>query len=186
MAKIAGITLCESYNRQYGLDYRPVMPTNLYGPGDNFHPENSHVLPVLIRRFHEAAQAGVGQIGIWGSGCPCREFLHVDDMGEASLFVAGLDRETYQANTQGMLSHINVGFGTDISIWELAQMVPEVTGFTGRIVTDPSKPDGTLKKLVDVSRLRHMGWAASTPLRQGISQTYHWFLKQNPNTLRAK
>jgi nucleoside-diphosphate-sugar epimerase len=186
VAKIAGIKLCESYNRQYGVDYRSVMPTNLYGPGDNFHPQNSHVLPALIRRFHEAAQAGVDQVEIWGSGRPRREFLHVDDMAEASLFVAGLDRETYQANTQEMLSHINVGSGTDISILELAQMVAEVTGFTGRIVTDPSKPDGTLKKLMDVSRLRQMGWTASTPLRQGISETYHWFLAQDPNSLRAK
>lgn len=186
VAKIAGIKLCESYNRQYGVDYRSVMPTNLYGPGDNFHPQNSHVLPALIRRFHEAAQAGVDQVEIWGSGRPRREFLHVDDMAKASLFVAGLDRETYQANTQEMLSHINVGSGTDISILELAQMVAEVTGFTGRITTDPSKPDGTLKKLMDVSRLRHMGWTASTPLRQGISETYRWFLAQDPNSLRAK
>lgn len=186
VAKIAGIKLCESYNRQYGVDYRSVMPTNLYGPGDNFHPENSHVLPALIRRFHEAAQTGVDQVEIWGSGRPRREFLHVDDMAGASLFVADLDRETYQANTQEMLSHINVGSGTDISILELAQMVAEVTGFTGRIVTDPSKPDGTLKKLMDVSRLRQMGWTASTPLRQGISETYHWFLAQDPSTLRAK
>ncbi len=186
VAKIAGIKLCESYNRQYGVDYRSVMPTNLYGPGDNFHPQNSHVLPALIRRFHEAAQAGVDQVEIWGSGRPRREFLHVDDMAEASLFVAGLDRETYQANTQEMLSHINVGSGTDISILELAQIVAEVTGFTGRITTDPSKPDGTLKKLMDVSRLRHMGWTASIPLRQGISETYRWFLAQDPNSLRAK
>ncbi|MFG6665050.1 GDP-L-fucose synthase family protein [Sulfitobacter sp. 916] len=176
VAKIAGIKLCESYNRQHGTDYRSVMPTNLYGPGDNFHPENSHVLPALIRRFHEAAQAGDDEVQIWGSGKPRREFLHVDDMAEASLFVLDLDRETYDANTQPMLSHINVGTGSDVSIMELAQMVAKVTGFEGRITNDPSKPDGTLRKLMDVSRLADMGWRASVDLEKGLQETYGWFI----------
>lgn len=176
VAKIAGIKLCESYNRQHGTDYRSVMPTNLYGPGDNFHPQNSHVLPALIRRFHEAAQAGADSVTIWGTGQPRREFLHVDDMAEASLFVLDLPREVYDANTQPMLSHINVGSGTDVSILELAQMVARITGFTGRIQTDPSKPDGTMRKLMDVSRLAAMGWRAGIGLEQGVAGTYDWFL----------
>jgi nucleoside-diphosphate-sugar epimerase len=175
IAKIAGIKLCESYNRQYGVDYRSVMPTNLYGPGDNFHPENSHVLPALIRRFHEAARDGLEEVVIWGSGKPRREFLHVDDMAEASLFVLELDKATYDANTDPMLSHINVGSGTDISIMELAEMVAEVTGFKGRISNDPSKPDGTMRKLMDVSRLADMGWRARIGLREGVEGTYGWF-----------
>ncbi|MDU8914027.1 GDP-L-fucose synthase [Aestuariicoccus sp. MJ-SS9] len=177
IAKIAGIKLCESYNRQHGTDYRSVMPTNLYGPGDNFHPENSHVLPALIRRFHEAAEAGAESVTIWGSGKPRREFLHVDDMAEASLFVLDLPKDTYEANTEPMLSHINVGSGTDVSILELAQMVMRVTGFEGRIVTDPTKPDGTMRKLMDVSRLADMGWRAGIGLEQGIAETYAWFLE---------
>ncbi|TKA84357.1 GDP-L-fucose synthase [Sulfitobacter sp. 15WGC] len=183
VAKIAGIKLCESYNRQHGTDYRSVMPTNLYGPGDNFHPENSHVLPALIRRFHEAAQAGKDEVEIWGSGKPRREFLHVDDMAEASLFVLGLDPKTYAANTEPMLSHINVGTGTDVSIMELAQMVVKVTGFQGRITNDLSKPDGTLRKMMDVSRLADMGWRASIDLEKGLQETYDWFMK-NQNTIR--
>ncbi len=175
IAKIAGIKLCESYNRQYGVDYRSVMPTNLYGPGDNFHPENSHVLPALIRRFHEAVRDGAEEVLIWGSGTPRREFLHVDDMAEASLFVMGLDEDIYQRETEPMLSHINVGCGEDISILELAQLVARVTGFEGRIVTDPSKPDGTPRKLMDVSRLKRLGWTASIQLEQGIRDTYEWF-----------
>ncbi len=186
VAKIAGIKLCESYNRQHGTDYRSVMPTNLYGPGDNFHPENSHVLPALIRRFHEAAQAGDEEVMIWGSGKPRREFLHVDDMAEASLFVLDLDTATYEANTQPMLSHINVGSGTDVSIMELAQMVGAVTGFKGRITNDPSKPDGALRKLMDVSRLDDMGWRARVGLEEGIKETYAWFLAQSPDMVRAK
>jgi len=177
VAKIAGIKLCESYNRQHDTDYRSVMPTNLYGPGDNFHPENSHVLPALIRRFHEAAQAGDEKVQIWGSGKPRREFLHVNDMAEASLFVLDLDRETYDANTQPMLSHINVGTGVDVSIMELAQMVARVTGFRGRITNDLSKPDGTLRKLMDVSRLADMGWRASVDLEEGLQDTYNWFME---------
>ncbi len=152
------------------------MPTNLYGPGDNFHPENSHVLPALIRRFHEASAAGRPQVVIWGTGTPRREFLHVDDMAAAALFVMELDRATYEANTQSMLSHINVGTGTDVSILELAQMVAEVTGFRGEIRSDTTKPDGTPRKLMDVSRLRDMGWQAKIDLREGITETYCWFL----------
>jgi nucleoside-diphosphate-sugar epimerase len=184
VAKIAGIKLCESYNRQYGVDYRSVMPTNLYGPGDNFHPENSHVLPALIRRFHEAAQDGLDEVVIWGSGKPMREFLHVDDMAEASLFVLELDKPTYEANTEPMLSHINVGTGTDVSILDLAHMVAEVTGFKGKISNDPTKPDGTMKKLMDVSRLADMGWRARVDLETGLAETYQWFL-DNQDTFRA-
>ena len=177
IAKIAGIKLCESYNRQHGTDYRSVMPTNLYGPGDNFHPENSHVLPALIRRFHEAAQDGREEVVIWGTGTPMREFLHVDDMAEASLFVLDLDRDRYDANTQPMLSHINVGTGEDIAILDLAKMVARVTCFDGRITTDPTKPDGTMRKLMDVSRLADMGWRARIGLEQGVADTYRWFLE---------
>lgn len=183
IAKIAGIKLCESFNRQHGTDYRSVMPTNLYGPGDNFHPENSHVLPALIRRFHEAAQAGAEEVIIWGSGKPRREFLHVDDMAAASLFVLDLPKADYEANTQPMLSHINVGSGTDISIFQLAQKVAAITGYKGRIVTEPSKPDGTPRKLMDVSRLTQMGWSAQIGLDQGLEETYQWFLA-NSETFR--
>ena len=181
VAKIAGIKLCESYNRQHGVDYRSVMPTNLYGPGDNFHPENSHVLPALIRRFHEAKEANLDSVTIWGSGNPRREFLHVDDMASASLFVLDLPKEIYEANTEPMLSHINVGCGSDVSILELAQKVAEVTGFEGQIDTDPSKPDGTMRKLMDVSRLDAMGWKASIELDRGIRETYDWFLSNQDN-----
>ncbi len=184
IAKIAGIKLCESYNRQHGTDYRSVMPTNLYGPSDNFHPENSHVLPALIRRFHEATQQGLREVVIWGTGTPRREFLHVDDMAAASLFVLDLAADTYQANTQPMLSHINVGSGTDISILELAQLVARITRFEGVISTDPSKPDGTMRKLMDVSRLARMGWQAKIPLEQGIRETYQWYLA-NRDAARA-
>jgi GDP-L-fucose synthase len=176
VAKIAGIKLCESYNRQYGTDYRSVMPTNLYGPGDNFHPENSHVMPALIRRFHEAAASGAEEVVIWGTGTPYREFLHVDDMAEASLFVFDLEKETYEANTTPMLSHINVGYGEDVTIAELAHLVAEVTGFSGRTVFDISKPDGTRRKLMDSSRLTSMGWRPSITLFEGVRQTYTWFL----------
>ncbi len=186
IAKIAGIKLCESYNRQHGTDYRSVMPTNLYGPGDNFHPQNSHVLPALIRRFHEAAQAGTEVVTIWGSGKPMREFLHVDDMAEASLFVLDLPQDVYAANTQPMLSHINVGSGTDVTILELAQTVAAATGFKGRIDTDPSKPDGTMRKLMDVSRLADMGWRARVGLDEGIAGTYQWFLEQDSGSIRDK
>ena len=176
IAKIAGIKLCESYNRQYGRDYRSVMPTNLYGPGDNFHPENSHVLPALMRRFHEAARDGQDTVTIWGTGMPRREFLHVDDMAEASLFVMNLDRASYDENTEPQLSHINVGTGHDIPIGELARLMAEITGFNGTIDFDTSKPDGTPRKLMDVTRLAAMGWRARIGLRDGIENTYQWFL----------
>jgi GDP-L-fucose synthase len=175
IAKIAGIKLCESFNRQHGRDYRSVMPTNLYGPGDNFHPDNSHVLPALIRRFHAAAEARDASVTIWGTGQPRREFLHVDDMAAASLFVADLPRAAYDANTQPMLSHINVGTGTDVAILDLARMVADVTGFRGAILTDPTKPDGTPRKLMDVSRLTAMGWQAAIPLEQGLADTCAWY-----------
>jgi nucleoside-diphosphate-sugar epimerase len=175
VAKIAGIKLCESFNRQYGRDYRSVMPTNLYGPGDNFHPENSHVMPALIRRFHEAKEARAPEVVVWGSGKPRREFLHVDDMAEASLFVMDLDRAAYEANTEPMLSHINVGTGTDVSIAELARMVADAVGYEGRIAFDTTKPDGTLRKLMDVGRLAAMGWRATTPLPEGIAGAYAWY-----------
>jgi nucleoside-diphosphate-sugar epimerase len=183
IAKIAGIKLCESYNRQHGTDYRSIMPTNLYGPGDNFHPEHSHVLPAIIRRMHEAAQSVQDSVTIWGSGTPRREFLHVDDMAEASLFVLDLPNDIYSANTAPMLSHINVGTGQDISILELAQLVAEVTGYHGQILTDPSKPDGTIRKLMDVNRLSRIGWSAGIALRDGIAQTYRWYLE---NAERAR
>ncbi|MEM8824887.1 MAG: GDP-L-fucose synthase [Pseudomonadota bacterium] len=176
IAKIAGIKLCESYNRQHGTDYRSVMPTNLYGPGDNFHPENSHVIPALLRRFHEAVQDGQSDVAIWGSGKPRREFLHVDDMAEASLFVLDLPADVYAANTSPMLSHINVGAGQDVSIYELAETIAKITGFEGTIRTDPSKPDGTMRKLMDVGRLSQMGWRARIGLEDGLRETYSWFL----------
>ncbi|ARU00899.1 GDP-L-fucose synthase family protein [Yoonia vestfoldensis] len=177
VAKIAGIKLCESYNRQYGTDYRSVMPTNLFGPGDNFHPSHSHVLPAMIRRMHEAAQSGQDSVTIWGSGIARREFLHVDDMAAASLFVLDLPQEIYAANTAPMLSQINVGTGEDISILELAHLVAEITGYHGQILTDPSRPDGTIRKLMDVSRLSRIGWSAGISLRDGIAQTYRWYLE---------
>jgi len=184
IAKIAGIKLCESYNRQYGTDYRSVMPTNLYGPGDNFHRENSHVLPALIRRFHEAARSGDSEVVIWGTGKPKREFLHVEDMAEASLFVLELDQETYEANTGQMLSHINVGSGVEISIMELAKLVARTVGFDGAITNDPTKPDGAMRKLMDVDRLDKMGWRAKIGLAEGIAGAYKWFL-ENQNIARS-
>ena len=176
VAKIAGIKLCESYNRQYGRDYRSVMPTNLYGPGDNFHPENSHVLPALIRRFHEATEAGDAQVVVWGSGTPMREFLHVDDMAEASLFVMDLAPDAYAAETEPMLSHINVGTGSDVTIRELAETVARTTGYAGMLSFDASKPDGAPRKLMNVDRLARLGWKARIDLEQGIRNTYAWFL----------
>ncbi|MDO6823305.1 GDP-L-fucose synthase [Marinobacter sp. 1_MG-2023] len=184
IAKIAGIKLCESYNRQYSLDYRSVMPTNLYGQNDNFHFENSHVIPAMMRRFHEAKEANAGKVVVWGSGKPMREFLHVDDMAAASVYVMNLDDETYQANTQPMLSHINVGTGVDCTIRELAETMMRVVGFDGELVFDASKPDGTPRKLMDVSRLNALGWEASTSLELGLALTYEWFLK-NRETLRV-
>ncbi|KUP93432.1 GDP-L-fucose synthase [Tritonibacter horizontis] len=186
IAKIAGIKLCESYNRQYGTDYRSVMPTNLYGPGDNFHPENSHVLPALIRRFHDARLTDAENVTIWGTGAPRREFLHVDDMAEASLFVHDLAPQLYQRETDPMLSHINVGSGQDVTILELARTIARVVGYEGRISCDPARPDGTLQKLMDVSRLERLGWRASIGLEAGIRQTYDWFLTQDLAALRQK
>jgi GDP-L-fucose synthase len=176
IAKIAGIKLCESYNRQYGTDYRSAMPTNLYGPGDNFNEINSHVLPALLRRFHEAKQAGFEEVVIWGTGAPRREFLHVDDMAAASVFLLNLPKDVYAANTQLTLSHINVGTGSDVSIADLARTIAQVTGFEGRISFDTTQPDGTPRKLLDVSRLTNMGWQASIALEEGIRLTYGWFL----------
>ncbi len=176
VAKIAGIKLCESYNRQYGVDYRSVMPTNLYGPHDNFHPDNSHVVPALIRRFHEAKLNNSPQVVIWGTGTPMREFLHVDDMAQASLFVLNLSKDIYEANTQPMLSHINVGTGTDVTIKQLAETIAKVTNYQGEIIFDITKPDGTPRKLMDVSRLANMGWTASINLRDGLKNAYEWFL----------
>ncbi len=177
MAKIAGIKLCESYNRQYGTDYRSVMPTNLYGPGDNYHPENSHVIPALMRRFHEARTRGAPEVVIWGSGKPMREFLYVDDMAAASVYVMNLPHEVYAANTDPMHSHINVGTGQDVTIAELARLVGQTVGYDGRIVFDASKPDGTPRKLLDVSKLRKLGWSASTPLAEGLRRAYAAFLQ---------
>lgn len=177
VAKIAGIKLCESYNRQYGRDYRSVMPTNLYGPNDNFHPENSHVVPALLKRFHEATQRGDDEVVIWGSGKPQREFLHVDDMAAASVHVMELDDATYQAHTQPMLSHINVGTGVDCSIRELAETIARVTEYQGRLIFDSSKPDGTPRKLMDVSRLKALGWQASISLENGLRDAYRWFVE---------
>lgn len=184
IAKIAGIKLCESYNRQYGRDYRSVMPTNLYGPGDNFHPENSHVIPAMMRRFHEAKQVNAAEVVVWGSGKPMREFLHVDDMAAACVHVMNLDTTAYQAHTQPMLSHINVGTGVDCTIAELAQTLKKVVGFPGELRFDSSKPDGTPRKLMDVSRLKALGWQYSISLEEGLRSTYQWFL-QNQSTIRG-
>ena len=175
VAKIAGIKLCESYNRQYGTDFRSVMPTNLYGVNDNFHPENSHVIPGLMRRFHEAKLNNEAEVVVWGTGRPMREFLYVDDMAEASLFVLELDEEIYQANTKPMLSHINVGTGKDITIREMAETMKRVVGFKGELEFDGSKPDGSNRKLIDVSRLTAMGWTYSTELEDGLKKTYDWY-----------
>lgn len=176
IAKIAGIKLCESYNRQYGRDYRSVMPTNLYGENDNFHSENSHVIPALIRRFHEAKLANASKVIAWGTGKPMREFLHVDEMAQASVFVMNLNKEVYQRETQPMMSHINVGTGIDCTIKELTETVAEVIGYTGVIEWDVTKPDGTPRKLMDVSRLERLGWKAKTSLKDGLARTYAWFL----------
>ncbi len=182
IAKIAGIKLCESYNRQYGeshgVDYRSVMPTNLYGPGDNYHPENSHVIPALIRRFHEAKLSSAPSVTIWGTGTPRREFLYVDDMAAACVHVMHLTQEAYAEHTQPMLSHINVGFGSDLSIADLAHEVGKVTGFTGEIEFDSSKPDGTPRKLMDSARLRSLGWQPQTNLAEGLALAYDDFLQQ--------
>jgi len=179
IAKIAGIKLCESYNRQYGVDYRSVMPTNLYGVNDNFHPENSHVIPAMLQRFHQAKLSGDSQVVIWGSGKPMREFLYVDDMADASVHVMNLGLLEYQNLTDERLSHINVGTGVDCTIYELAQMVKKTVGFEGEIHLDATKPDGSPRKLLDVSRLASMGWRANIGLEDGLAKTYEWFLEQN-------
>lgn len=181
IAKIAGIKLCESYNREYGRDYRSVMPTNLYGENDNFHPENSHVIPALMRRFYEAKEAGDAEVVVWGTGTPMREFLYVDDMAAASVHVMELDSETYQANTQPMLSHINVGTGVDCTIREMAETMAKVLGFEGDVVFDSTKPDGTPRKLMDVSRLSDLGWRYQIDLEAGLTKTYQWFLANQDN-----
>jgi nucleoside-diphosphate-sugar epimerase len=177
IAKIAGIKLCESYHRQYGRDYRSLMPTNLYGPGDNFHPRHSHVLPALIRRFHEARLSGASQVVIWGTGRPLREFLHVDDLAEACVLIAGLPAERYWTPATERCSHLNVGAGEDLRIAELAGLVAEVVGYTGEIGFDPSRPDGTPRKLLDSSRINELGWHARIGLREGLTATYSWFLE---------
>lgn len=176
LAKIAGIKLCESYNRQYGTDFRSVMPTNLYGVNDNFHPENSHVIPALMRRIHEAKMNGDREVVVWGTGKAMREFLYVDDMAAASLFVLELDEAAYQANTQPMLSHINVGTGKDVTICEMAETMNRVVGFEGELTFDITKPDGAPRKLIDVTRLSAMGWNYSIELDEGLQHTYEWYL----------
>ncbi|MDP2562092.1 GDP-L-fucose synthase [Psychrobium sp. 1_MG-2023] len=181
IAKIAGIKMCESYNRQYGRNYRSVMPTNLYGENDNFHPENSHVIPALLRRFHEAKLNGDAEVIAWGTGKPMREFLHVNDMAAASIHVMNLDDATYEDNTQEMLSHINVGTGVDCTIRELVETVAKVVGFEGDITFDTTKPDGTPRKLMDVSRLKSLGWEYSISLEDGLRTTYQWFLANLDN-----
>jgi len=178
LAKIAGIKLCESYNRQHGTDFRSVMPTNLYGINDNFHPENSHVIPALMRRFHEAIINNDAEVVVWGTGNVMREFLYVDDMARASLFVLELDKRIYQANTKPMLSHINVGTGMDISIREMAEIMKEVIGYEGNLTFDKSRPEGPTRKLIDVSRLSNMGWKYSVSLKEGLSKTYKWYLSK--------
>jgi len=177
IAKIAGIKLCESYNRQYGRDYRAVMPTNLYGPGDNYHPENSHVIPAMLRRFHEAKLASAPSVAVWGTGKPWREFLYVDDMAAACVHVMELDRAAYDAHTQPQLAHINVGYGSDVTIEQLARTIAEVVGYDGRIDFDTSKPDGTPRKLMDSSRLNGLGWRPTMTLEAGLQATYKDFLR---------
>ncbi|ENB2964177.1 GDP-L-fucose synthase [Escherichia coli] len=176
IAKIAGIKLCESYNRQYGCDYRSVMPTNLYGTNDNFHPNNSHVIPALMRRFHEAKELGLNEVVVWGTGTPKREFLYVDDMAAASVYVMELDDEVYKKNTQPMLSHINVGTGVDCSIREMAETMALVVGYEGKIVFDRTKLDGAPRKLMDVTRLEKLGWKYRYNLKEGLELTYKWFI----------
>ena len=178
LAKIAGIKLCESYNRQHGTDYRSVMPTNLYGEGDNFHPENSHVIPALMQRLHKAKENNDKEVVVWGTGNAMREFLYVDDMAVASLFVLELDKKTYRAHTKPMLSHINVGTGIDVTIQEMAQTMKYVVGFKGELKFDTSKPDGALRKLIDVSRLSDMGWRYGVNLEEGLRKTYKWYLNK--------
>jgi GDP-L-fucose synthase len=175
LAKIAGIKLCESYNRQYGTDFRSVMPTNLYGINDNFHSENSHVIPALMQRFHQAKIGNDEEVVVWGTGNAMREFLYVDDMAQASLFVLELDEQTYKANTQSMLSHINVGTGKDVTIREMAETMRDVVGYKGKVAFDVTKPDGPPRKLIDVTRLKDMGWGYKVDLKDGLQKTYEWY-----------
>ena len=177
LAKISGIKLCESYNRQYGTDFRSVMPTNLYGINDNFHSENSHVIPALMQRVHQAKVNNDAEVVVWGTGNAMREFLYVDDMAEASLFVLELDEETYKANTWPMLSHINIGTGKDVTIREMAETIKQVVGYEGKLAFDTTKPDGAPRKLINVSRLSDMGWKSSVGLKEGLTKTYNWYLK---------
>ena len=181
IAKIAGIKMCESYNRQYGRDYRCIMPTNLYGPNDNFNSKNSHVIPALMNKFHDAVANNTKEVVIWGSGSPMREFLHVDDLAAASLHIMNLDAKIYLSNTEPMLSHINVGTGIDCTIRELAQIISKVTGFKGKFIFDSSKPDGTLRKLMDVSRINNLGWSSKISLEEGLTSTYSWYLENKKN-----
>ena len=188
IAKIAGIKLCESYNRQYGgthgVDYRSVMPTNLYGPGDNYHLENSHVIPALIRRFHEAKVVSASEVVIWGTGNPRREFLYVDDMADASVFVMGLDKKTFDSQTEPMQSHINVGYGSDVTIHELAHAISKVTGYGGKFSFDPSKPDGAPRKWIDSGRLNHLGWKPKVDLEKGLLNAYLEFIERHLESSR--
>ena len=181
IAKIAGIKMCESYNRQYGVDYRSIMPSNLFGPGDNFHPENSHVIPALINRFHEAKLLNSPSVQGWGSGKPRREFLHVNEMAEASMFVMNLDSKIYKQESKPMISHINVGTGKDYTIKELAETIAKVVGYLGDLKLDDSKPDGSPRKLMDISLLRRLGWESKGSLEEGLKQTYEWFLANQNN-----
>jgi GDP-L-fucose synthase len=185
IAKIAGIKMCESYNRQYGVSYRSVMPTNLYGPGDNFHPENSHVIPAMLSRFHSAKMDDLKEVSVWGSGTPMREFLHVDDMAEACLHTLAIDRKMYESVTTEMGSNLNIGTGKDCTIRELAETMAKVVDFKGEIVFDISKPDGTPRKLLDVSRIKSLGWKYSIGLEEGLCSTYQWFLEQKGNIRRG-
>ena len=178
LAKIAGIKLCESYNRQHGTDFRSVMPTSLYGINDNFHPENSHVIPALMQRFHRAKLENSPSVSVWGTGNAMREFLYVDDMAEACVFILCLDQEKYDANTNAMLSHINIGTGIDVTTRELANTMRKVVGFNGQLIFDKTKPDGAPRKLIDVTRLTSMGWKYRTPLMTGLTETYKWYLEQ--------
>ena len=186
IAKIAGIKLCESYNRQYGRDYRSVMPTNLYGPGDNYHPENSHVIPGLIRRFHEAKVKSQEKVVVWGTGNPRREFLYVDDMAEACLFVHELNKNEFENNTKNIQSHVNIGTGVDLTIRELAVTIKKVVEYEGRIVFDPNKPDGTPRKLMNVDLMKKLGWNAQTKLKDGIALSYRDYLSRHNSLNKIK
>jgi GDP-L-fucose synthase len=181
LAKIAGIKLCESYNRQHGTDFRSVMPTNLYGINDNFHPENSHVIPALMQRFHQAKINNDSEVVVWGTGNAMREFLYVDDMAAASIFVLELDEETHQSNTKPMLSHINVGTGIDITIREMAEVMKQVVGYEGKLTFDAAKPDGAPRKMIDITKLKKMGWEYTVDLKDGLKKTYTWYLKNKNN-----